>query len=101
MYPQSYEIDEVGNAFITVSTPQYTPDQQVFLNRFLSDFAQGYNEAEVKKIFNDKIQVMDALKILHSFAVHYQNESEVFQEFKEEIEDLLINLNQKEEGIFI
>lgn len=101
MYPQSSEIEIVGEAFVTVSTPDYNDDQKEYLNRFLSDYAQDLNQQELKKIFGDKIEIMDALKTLNEFANQYQDEKDIFDEFKEEIEDLLISLNERQDGIMI
>lgn len=99
MHPQSYEIEQVGQAFITIGTPEYTPEQQNYLTNILNEYAQDVNKDELIKIFKDKIQVADAIKILNDFALHYQNEKEVIDEFNEEIENLLISINQYDEGV--
>ena len=70
MYPQSYEIDEVGNAFIALSTPAYTPPQHIYLIRYLQQYALDFNEPEIQKIFSDKLQAVDALKALNHFSNH-------------------------------
>lgn len=99
--PNAYEIDEVGNAFITIGSFDYTPTQKAYLDRFLRDYGQDLNENEMKKIFSDKIEIIDAIKVLYAFANHYQDEKDVFSEFKDEMDELIITLNGKNEGIII
>jgi|GEM_PF-5276091 len=101
MQPTSYEIDEVGNAFIAVGSSDYSPDQVDFLMEFLQRYAQDLHEGELIKIFDDKLEIVDALKTLHTFANHYQNENDVFTEFQDEIEELIINMNESEDNISI
>lgn len=99
MHPQAYEIEEVGQAFITIGTPEYTPEQQDYLNSILNEYVQEVDKDELTKIFKDKIQVADAIKTLNDFANHYQDEKEIIDEFNEEIENLLITINQYDDGI--
>jgi hypothetical protein len=101
MYPQPIEIDELGNAFIAISTPEYTPMQHKFLISFLKDYAVDLNKENAKKVFNDKISVIDALNVLNGFVNHYHDENEVITEFKDEIEHLILALNSAEEGLII
>lgn len=101
MQPQAVEIDELGNAFVTISSYEYTPDQMKALYRFLSQYALDFHTDDAKRLFKDKIQVVDALKILNDFASHYQNEEEIYEEFQDEVDNLLIAINQNEEGISI
>jgi hypothetical protein len=101
MQPQSIEIDELGKAFITVSSFEYTPLQMQTLYRFLSQYALDFHGDDIRKVFKDKVQVIDALKVLNSFATHYQNEEEIYEEFQDEVEDLLISMNQNEEGLIL
>lgn len=101
MQPQSIEIDELGKAFITVSSFEYTPMQMQTLYRFLSQYALDFHTDEIRKVFKDKVQVVDALKVLNSFATHYQNEEEIYEEFQDEVENLLITINQNEEGLIL
>jgi hypothetical protein len=101
MQPQAKEIEEVGNAFISLGYPEYTPQQQEFLNEFLKQAAQNLNETDLGKIFGENVEVKSAIKSLHQFAKSYQNEEEIFAEFKEEIDDLLITLNDADEGLII
>lgn len=101
MQPQAFEIEEVGNAFISIGYPEYTPLQQEFLNQFLRQCAQELDEENMKKVFDNETEIINALKSLHSFAKQYQNEAEIFNEFKEEIDDLLITLNETDEGLII
>ena len=44
---------------------------------------------------------MDALKVLHTFSNHYQNESDIYAEFQDEVEELIISINELESGISI
>jgi hypothetical protein len=101
MQPQAIEIDELGNAFQALSSHEYTPDQMKLLARFLNQYALDYHADEVKRIFKDKIKVADALKTMHDYASHYQNEEDVYEEFQDEVDYLLIAINQNEEGISI
>lgn len=101
MQPTSYEIDEVGNAFVAIGSSDYSPEQSEFLMEFLTRYAQDLHEIELVKVFNDKIEIVDALKTLHTFANHYQNENDVFTEFQDEIEELIINMNESEDKISI
>ncbi len=100
MYPQPIEIDELGAAFIAINMPEYNIEQRRFLKEFLSNHAVDLNKESMKKTFKDKIQVMDALAILNQFANHYEHEKGLMDEFKEEIEFLLITISD-EEGINI
>ncbi len=100
MYPQPIEIDELGAAFIAINMPEYNTEQRRFLKEFLSNHAVDLNKESMKKTFKDKIQVMDALAILNQFANHYEHEKGLIDEFKEEIEFLLITISD-EEGINI
>lgn len=99
--PNPYEIDEVGNAFIAIGSLDYTPAQRAYLDKFLRDYGQDLNESEMKKIFSDKIEIIDAINTLYAFASHYQDEKEIFSEFKDEMDELIITLNGKNEGIFV
>lgn len=99
MHPQTFEIEEVGQAFIVIGTPEYTPEQQSYLNSILNEYVQEVDKDELSKIFKDKIQVADAIKTLNDFATHYQDEKEIIDEFNEEIENLLITINQYDDGI--
>ncbi len=100
MLPQEIEIEELGQAFVAINLPEYNTDQTKFLKDFLGNNAIDLNKDSMKKIFKDKIQVMDALTLLHDFANHYENEKPLIDEFKEELELLLISIND-EEGIDI
>ncbi len=101
MQPTSYEIDEVGSAFVAIGSSDYSPSQADFLMDFLQRYAQDLHEVELAKVFNDKLEIVDALKTLHTFANHYQNEGDVFTEFQDEIEELIINMNESEDRISI
>lgn len=101
MQPTPYEIDEVGNAFVAIGSSDYTPSQTDFLMNFLQRYAQDLHESELTKIFHDKTEISDALKTLHTFANHYQNESEVFAEFQDEIEELIITINEFDNKISV
>lgn len=101
MHPNRQEIEEVGDAFLALGYMTFTPKEQDYLSRFLNQYAKEYNDAEVKALYKDKDNVIQAFKTLNNFAKEYQNEKEVIQEFNEEIYDLLINLNRKNEGIMI
>lgn len=101
MQPTPYEIDEVGNAFVAIGSADYNPSQTDFLMNFLQRYAQDLHESELIKIFHDKMEILDALKTLHTFANHYQNESDVFAEFQDEIEELIININEFDDKISV
>lgn len=100
MYPQPIEIDELGAAFIAINMPEYSSEQIKFLKDFLGNHAVDLNKESMKKIFKDKIQVMDAINALHDFASHYEHEKQLIDEFREEVEFLLLSIND-EEGINI
>ncbi len=93
MLPQESEIEELGKAFTDINLPEYTADQMKFLKDFLNNSALDLNKDMMKKVFRDKIQVMDALVTLNEFASHYENEKALIDEFKEELELLLISIN--------
>lgn len=93
MYPNNYVIEEIGNAFIAIAHQHYSVSQRSFLQQFLRDYARDLNEIEMKKIFYDKIDIADAVKVLYDFANSYQDETEIFVEFKQEMDELVINLN--------
>lgn len=95
MLPQELEIEELGQAFVDINTPEYTTDQMKFLKDFLNNNALDLNIDMMKKVFRDKIQVMDALVTLNEFASHYENEKPLIDEFKEELELLLISINNE------
>ncbi|MCS5710986.1 hypothetical protein [Candidatus Berkiella aquae] len=101
MQPTPYEIDEVGNAFVTIGSSEYTSPQTDFLLNFLQRYAQDLHESELTKIFHDKIEISDALKTLNVFANHYQNESEIIAEFQDEIEELIITINEIDDKISV
>lgn len=101
MQPTPYEIDEVGNAFVAIGSSDYNPSQTSFLMDFLQRYAQDLHETELNKVFDDKLDIVDALKTLHTFANHYQNESDVFTEFQDEIEELIITINESEDKISV
>ncbi len=93
---QQLEIDELGNAFVVISSPEYTPEQLKFLTGFLNSHALDLNKEMMKKTFNDKIPVIDALNVLNGFATHYHSEKPIIDEFQEECEHLVIALNDME-----
>ncbi|MGE3318719.1 MAG: hypothetical protein AB7I18_05430 [Candidatus Berkiella sp.] len=101
MQPTPYEIDEVGNAFVAIGSSAYNPSQTGFILDFLQRYAQDLHESELNKLFTDKLDIADALKILHTFANHYQNENDVFTEFQDEIEELIITINESEDRISV
>ncbi|MBS0288528.1 MAG: hypothetical protein JSS07_00655 [Proteobacteria bacterium] len=95
MQPQQIELDELTTAFVALSIPTYAADQMNFLTEFLTNKAIDLNTEKMKKIFKDKIQVIDALIILNEFANRYENEKPLIDEFQEEIENLQIVLNDE------
>ncbi len=101
MYPPNYEIEEVGNAFIAIAHHDYTDAQMQFLDQFLREYARDLDETQMKKIFKDKIDIADAIKVLYDFANHYQDEKDIFNEFKEEMDELVVILNASESGIAV
>lgn len=101
MHPQALEIEEVSKAFIALSSLEYTPIQMQTLYRFLNQYALDFHVDEINKVFADKIQIIDALKVMNNFASHYQNEEEIFNEFQDEVDNLLLAINQNEEGLIL
>ncbi|MGD9592839.1 MAG: hypothetical protein AB7V32_09995 [Candidatus Berkiella sp.] len=95
MLPQKPEIEELGEAFLAINLPEYNSEQMKYLKEFLGNSAIDLNKDVMKKIFKDKIQVMDAMILLHEFVNHYENEKELIDEFKEEVELLLISINDE------
>ena len=93
MLTQESEIEELGKAFTDINLPEYPADKLKFLPDFLNNSALDLNKDMMKKVFRDKIQVMDALVTLNEFASHYENEKALIDEFKEELELLLISIN--------
>ncbi len=100
MLPQDIEVEELSQAFLAINSPEYNPDQIKFLKEFLGNSAFDLNKESMKKVFKDKIHVMDALTMLNDFANQYENERPLIDEFKEEVEFLLLSIND-EEGIDI
>lgn len=101
MQPSAYEIEQVGNAFVAIGYLDYSNEQLVFLNRFVRDYARNLNIQEANKLFTDNSQVIEALQILHNFTLQYHNDQDIYQQFKDEMEELTIMLNGKEEWISI
>jgi len=101
MPPSAYEIDEVGNAFISISYLDYTNEERNQLNRFLHQHGKAFDEDGIKTAFKTKPEIIQAIRTLHQFATQYENEKEIFSEFKEEIDHLLITINQAEGGLIL
>jgi len=102
MHPNHFEIETVGDAFISLSFLDFNQLQRDFLNRFLKDYAFSLDKKELQSLFNNQPEALNAIKVLYEFATQYQDDKETILEFKAEIYDLLINLNGKnEEGISI
>lgn len=97
MYPNPYEIEAVGNAFISIGHLDYNSEQFAYLQQYLRNYAQEFDESEVKMLFSDKSEIIDAIKTLHHFALQYQSEQAIYNEFREEVEELIITLNDKED----
>lgn len=101
MQPQPMEIEEVCNAFLSLASQNYTSEQLVFINRFLRFNALDYNENEIHQTFVNNVRVIDNLKTLHHFAPHYQNETDIYQEFQDQIEDLIMEINGNDAGLSV
>ncbi|MFI4938640.1 MAG: hypothetical protein ACHQJ6_09085 [Candidatus Berkiellales bacterium] len=101
MQPNAYEIEEVGNALIVIGHSDYSKEQQESINTFLRSYGQELNEPEMKKIFNNNIEILDAIKTLNEFANHFQDEKDIYAEFKQEIDELIIMINDQDDWISI
>lgn len=99
MQPNAYQIEEVGNALITIGHTDYSKEQQDYLNVFLKDYGQDLNETEMKKMFNNKIEIHDAIKTLYEFASHFQDEKDIYAEFRQEIDELVIMINEQDDWL--
>lgn len=100
MAPSQAEIDAVGDAFISLSFQSYTKEQQECLNRFLNQYAASMDSTEIDSLFKELPETIEAIKELNKFANEF-HEKEIYQEFKEEVDDLLINLNGQNGGFLI
>jgi len=107
MQASSDDIEQVGHAIIIIGTPAYSNEQHAYLQQFLNRYAQSLSqdeEAQLNKIFHDKTQIIDAIKLLHAFALQYKDYKQIINEFNEELEDLQMTLNKKDasnDGILI
>lgn len=101
MQPNYEEIKDVGDAFISLGYETLSPQESEYLNHFLKQYAKDYDDAKINTVFKNKNNIIQAFRILNNFAKKYQADDNVIQEFNEEIYDLLINLNRKNEGIII
>ncbi len=101
MEPDLQQIEQVGQAFMDIASFPYTPEQQEYLNTFLTSIAQTHDEATTRKLFNDKPPIMDAIHTLAQFSTQYQKNADIMNEFKDEIDNLLLKLNEPESGIGI
>lgn len=99
--PDPQQIEQVGQALMDIASYPYTPEQQEYLNAFLTDFAQKHDEATTRKLFNDKPPVIEAIKTLVQFSSQYQADSEIMNDFKDEIAHLYNILNEPASGIGI
>jgi hypothetical protein len=100
MQPNYEEIKDVGDAFISLGYETLSPQESEYLNHFLKQYAKDYDDAKINALFKNKA-IIQAFKTLNDFAKKYQADDSIIQEFNEEIYDLLINLNRKNEGIMI
>jgi hypothetical protein len=86
---------------VNIASYPYTPEQHEYLNAFLMNMAQTHDEPTTKKLFNDKPPVIEAIQTLNQFSTQYSLDSEIMNEFKNEIDHLLLVLNEPESGISI
>ena len=101
MKPDPQQIEQVGQAFMDIASYPYTPEQQEYLNDFLISVAQSHDEPTARKLFNDKPPIIEAINALAQFSTQYQQNEDIMNEFKDEIDNLLLKLNEPESGIGI
>jgi CheY-like chemotaxis protein len=71
----------------------YTAEQLTYINPILKQYALDVNDLEMAKIFNHQSQIMDAIRALHDFSFQFQNEEDVYDEFKSELDYLYDSIN--------
>ena len=93
MKPNKLELEQVGNALLTLNEVDYTAEQLTYINPILKQYALDVNDLEMAKIFNHQSQIMDAIRALHDFSFQFQNEEDVYDEFKSELDYLYDSIN--------
>lgn len=97
MSPDRHEIEDVGDAFVSLSHYlDYSAEEQQYITQFLNQYATIFDEPQVIQLFKGNEEIIKAIKALNTFAKQYQGNKEIIQEFNEEIHALLINLNENQ-----
>ena len=99
MEPNNHEIEQVGEALVSLNQFEYTAEQIDILNPFLQAYGLEYDQAELEDAFQEHPEILSAIQTLHNFSTKYKDNNEITEEIKIEFDDILYNLNDSSNNI--
>lgn len=99
MEPTSKEIEQVGEALVSLNQFEYSSSQLDAINDFLQSYGKAYDNDEINKVFKTNAEVLEAVKVLDEFIIKFQDNEEIMEEIKIEFDDILYNLNDSATNI--
>lgn len=99
--PENDEMDKLGQAIIFLGYSSYNTNQQKFINDFLQKGAMVWDKERINVVFNHNSEIIKALMQLHQFTTKHQKNTELIDDFKSELSELMITINGRDEIISI
>lgn len=99
MEPTSKEIEQVGEALVSLNQFEYSTSQLDAINDFLQNYGKAYDKDEMNKAFKSDAEVLEAVKVLDEFIHKFEDNEEIMEEIKIEFDDILYNLNDSATNI--
>lgn len=99
MDPTSKEIEQVGEALVSLNQFEYSTNQLDAINNFLQNYGKTYDKDEMGKAFKSDAEVLEAVNVLDEFINKFENNEEIMEEIKIEFDDILYNLNDSATNI--
>lgn len=100
MEPDVEEIEAVGNALITLNHSDYDEAQISKINEFLKSYTENYTKETLESVFEEDYELLEALKVLKNFVAKYKSNSELMDELKIEMDEILYNINDDDTSSF-
>jgi len=101
MMLEKEEMEKLGQAFIFLGYSSYNSKQQEFITEFLKKYAENWQEEKINTLFNQNTEMIKSLKVLNQFVTKYRSQEELYNEFKDELNELMISINGRDETISI
>ena len=87
--PDKTEFKTLNNALTYLGHQKYTKAQQESLGHAFYNYLSPIDEANLKPLFIDTPDVINSLKVIHNFAVKFQDNSDLIQDLEDEFDVLM------------